>query len=88
MILKLLPSGCKRTARSEAQLASNGIDCGTPAGFESERAKELLTGINEWRLLWRRDLAAQRFEKCWLRTEPQTQQRFSGPRAGLELVGP
>ena len=35
----------------ECQLASNGIDVGTPAGYKSAAAKQLESGSSDWRLL-------------------------------------
>ncbi len=35
----------------ESQLASNGIDCGSGAGYQSEEGKKLAPGAKEWRLL-------------------------------------
>lgn len=39
----------------ECQLASNGIDCGDPEGYRSDRAKALAPGASEWRLLLQLD---------------------------------
>jgi len=35
----------------ECQLASNGIYCGGPSGYQGERAKALEAGASDWRLL-------------------------------------
>jgi len=35
----------------ECQLASNGVYCGSPEGFQRERAKSLESGAADWRLL-------------------------------------
>jgi len=35
----------------ECQLASNGVNCGGPEGYESPRAQELAPGARDWRLL-------------------------------------
>lgn len=35
----------------ECQLASNGVYCGTPVGYQSEEAKRLTPGAADWRLL-------------------------------------
>jgi uncharacterized protein YwqG len=35
----------------ECQLASNGVYCGGPEGYESEKAKHLQSGAADWRLL-------------------------------------
>lgn len=35
----------------ECQLTSNGVDCGSPEGYESDRAQELAAGERDWRLL-------------------------------------
>jgi len=39
----------------EAQLASNGIYCGDPSGYEDPRAKELESGAKDWLLLLQLD---------------------------------
>lgn len=39
----------------ECQLASNGIDCGSPSAFETPRAKALSPGASDWRLLLQLD---------------------------------
>ena len=39
----------------ECQLASNGIYCGTPEGFQGARAAELASGAKDWRLLLQLD---------------------------------
>jgi uncharacterized protein YwqG len=39
----------------ECQLASNGIDCGSPEVFETESAEELEAGARNWRLLFQMD---------------------------------
>ena len=39
----------------ECQLASNGIYCGTPEGYESPDAKQLAPGAADWRLLLQLD---------------------------------
>ncbi len=35
----------------ECQLASNGVFCGTPAGFQSEQGQALAGGADDWQLL-------------------------------------
>ncbi len=35
----------------KCQLASNGVYCGTPEDYRSERAKQLEAGAADWRLL-------------------------------------
>ena len=39
----------------ECQLASNGINCGDPEGYQSDRANALASGVSEWRLLLQLD---------------------------------
>jgi uncharacterized protein YwqG len=39
----------------ECQLVTNGIDCGTPAGYRDARATELAAGSDDWRLLLQLD---------------------------------
>lgn len=39
----------------ECQLASNGIYCGTPEGYDSPQAAQLAPGAEEWRLLLQLD---------------------------------
>ncbi len=39
----------------ECQLASNGIDCGDPAGYEDPRVESLTPGAADWRLLLQLD---------------------------------
>jgi uncharacterized protein YwqG len=39
----------------ECQLASNGVNCGTPEGYANARAKELGAGAQNWRLLFQMD---------------------------------
>lgn len=39
----------------ECQLVSNGMNCGSPVGYESEEALELSHGAKEWRLLLQLD---------------------------------
>lgn len=39
----------------EAQLASNGLNCGSSAGYNDPRAKELGTGAKDWTLLLQLD---------------------------------
>lgn len=39
----------------ECQLASNGVNCGAPEGYETARAKELEAGAQNWRLLFQMD---------------------------------
>jgi uncharacterized protein YwqG len=35
----------------ECQLASHGVYCGDPAGYQSEAAQRLASGAADWRLL-------------------------------------
>lgn len=37
--------------QARSQLAFHGIDCGSPEGFETPKAKKLLAHANDWRLL-------------------------------------
>lgn len=39
----------------ECQLASNGVNCGSPEGYATARAKELESGASNWRLLFQMD---------------------------------
>ena len=39
----------------ECQLASNGVYCGSPEGYQSQRAGELQEGAGNWRLLFQMD---------------------------------
>ena len=39
----------------ECQLASNGVNCGSPEGYATARAKELEAGAQNWRLLFQMD---------------------------------
>jgi uncharacterized protein YwqG len=39
----------------EAQLASNGIDCGEPSNYRTARAEALAAGASEWKLLLQLD---------------------------------
>ncbi|MBK8151429.1 MAG: DUF1963 domain-containing protein [Acidobacteria bacterium] len=39
----------------ECQLASNGVYCGNPEGYATERAKQLESGAQKWRLLFQLD---------------------------------
>lgn len=48
----------------EAQLVSNGIDCGDSSGYRSEQAKALAAGASEWRLLLQLD-SDDNFGACW-----------------------
>jgi uncharacterized protein YwqG len=41
--------------RLECQLASNGIDCGSPLGYDDPRADTLARGARDWRLLLQLD---------------------------------
>ena len=45
------PDQIQGDMQRECQLASNGVDCGGPAGYKSQRAKELEPGVGDWRLL-------------------------------------
>ncbi len=39
----------------ECQLASNGVNCGSPEGYATARAKQLEAGAQNWRLLFQMD---------------------------------
>jgi uncharacterized protein YwqG len=39
----------------ECQLASNGVNCGSPEGYATARAKQLQVGAESWRLLFQMD---------------------------------
>jgi uncharacterized protein YwqG len=39
----------------ECQLASNGVNCGSPEGYASSRAEQLKEGAQNWRLLFQMD---------------------------------
>ena len=41
--------------RLECQLASNGVYCGNPAGYNDPRAVELAKGVDDWMLLFQVD---------------------------------
>ena len=43
------------TMALECQLASNGINCGSPEGYASPEAEQLARGADEWRLLFQMD---------------------------------
>src|SRR5262245_58194709 len=45
------PQPIQGEMRQECQLASNGVYCGSNAGYESPRGRELLAEPNDWRLL-------------------------------------
>ena len=40
---------------TECQLASGGVNCGSPDGYATDRAKQLFEGAKEWRLLFQLD---------------------------------
>jgi uncharacterized protein YwqG len=39
----------------ECQLASNGVNCGSPEGYATPQAKQLEDGAQNWRLLFQMD---------------------------------
>jgi len=45
------PQLVQNDMRGECQLVADGIYCGDPSGYQSERAKELLRDVSDWRLL-------------------------------------
>ena len=49
------PSPIQGDMQSECQLVSNGLYCGGPAGYDNQRAKELVSGAADWQLLFQLD---------------------------------
>jgi uncharacterized protein YwqG len=49
------PNTIQGQMQLECQLASHGINCGTAAGYNEPRAKELASGAKDWRLLFQLD---------------------------------
>jgi uncharacterized protein YwqG len=45
------PSQIQGDMELECQLASQGVNCGTPDGYTSAKAKALAPGADRWRLL-------------------------------------
>ena len=79
------PQPIQRTRMQlECQLASNGVYCGNPEGYESSRAQELRAGASDWELLLQLDAsdeAGMEWGDCgrlyyWIRRQDLAAARF------------
>ncbi len=76
----------------EAQLVTNGLYCGNPAGYKDARAKELEAGVDDWVLLLQLDSDDTAnimwgdvgMLYFWIRKQDLAQNRFDGVWLGLQ----